>query len=810
MTIGISFVCRQVEKALQFFHSHCVADVKGDEASLLIQEFYIKELLDWVLTKGLSKKGLQGSDAFVLSRVWQLLSYVLDTSTGSHSLPSSVAVSLISTTDTISDALKKGDEHVDDLVKWVVACMDALCRSDVSFVLHFEHAVQLLDSSLKLYIYDNTRRRSGPYISAEVVAVVTQLYLCNKARYSQEKKVWDAIVSKLLFEVSYGAFASAERNEYIRKNCQSILRHAMFSQGTMIELAQSIVGQHDDINMGSYTRKLIPGLKKMIFDGVQGSIEVDAEDYWHVVQNLVPWIVCSFSSALQDTLLEGKAIGPSSISSADSTLFYTMAEMLIDVYKAAPSAERHAVLSTLARLVSHVKSAGLYRPTGEDGKVQQGFLQAIVKFLFDEGLGSQDGLVVVLCIQGLTSIVKVEHRGIEDRLEDYWSMIDKSYACEAYYSQSHTAESIHVFINEFGDLRRLDVLFASLSHALQQTPVSISTVLEGSEIIQCFERAFKSVPSGQVARFIELCDGLISSHFPHDDGCTGATSVACIILQSIPVDQNNAIKVTIAARNNVSRIQERIYGALDDLNVDLFSSLLAVMVKLLDIQRMCSNIDPNIPALHAQSLRPPLDEIENNYIHRDSITVYASENADGGKICIPLKNLTVSARGLTGSTRARLLYSLFLLTKYQLETLSEQYEYMQHTASTATSVVDDQGKIAGVIASLVEIVYDILQQSGCTAANEKSQVKVAKCFGQITLENIPRTLIGMIDTRALWFNCALSCLDKDEKLQVFKLIIPMSMFGRKPDVAFYASQADSIIGLCHCMLMDVNMCVLVL
>ena len=809
VTICTSFVCSQVEKALQFFDSQCVADVKDEEASLLIQEFYIKELLDWVLTKGLSKKGLHGSDAFVLSRVWQLLSCVLETPTRSYSIPSSVAASLISTTGIILDALKKGDEHVDDLVKWVVACMRALCRPDVSFVLHFEHAVQLLESSLKLYMYDTTEKNKS-CISEEVVVVVTHLYLCHKARYSQEKKVWDAIVSKLLFEVSYGAFKLSESNEDIRNNCESILLHAMFSQGTMIELAQSIVGQHDDnVNMGSYTKKLLPGLKKIIDDGIKGSIEVNVQDYWHVVQSLVPWIVCSFSSELQHTLMTGKDTGTSSMSSADSMLFYIMSGVLVDAYKSASSAEQHAVLSILSRLVSHVKSAGFYRPTGEDGKVQQGLLQDIVKFFFDEGLGSEDGVVVVLCIQGLASLVKVEHRGIEDRLEDYWSMIDKSYSCEAHYSETCTTEAIQVFINEFGDLRRLDVFFASLSHALQHSPVFMSTVLEGSEVINCFERAFKSIPSGQVVRFIELADGLISSHFPQDDGWVGAASVVCILLQSIPVDQNNVLKVTQAARNSILRIQERVSEVLDDLKVDLFSSLLTVMVKLLDIQRVCSNIDPNIPTLHGQSLRPPFEGIDSNYKHHDSITVYASENAEGGKVSIPLKDLVVRAHGLTGSTRARLLYSLFLLTRYHLEILSEQYEYMQHTLST-NSGMDDQDKIACVLTSLLEIVYDILQQSGCTAVDGKSHAKEAKSFGQITVENIPITLMQMIDTRELWFNCALSSLEKEEKLQVVKLIIPAVILAKGPCIEFVALQVDSIIDICRCMLMDVNKYVLVL
>ena len=260
----------------------------------------------------------------------------------------------------------------------------------------------------------------------------------------------------------------------------------------------------------------------------------------------------------------------------------------------------------ISRLLESLSARGaeLYRTVGDDGPALFARLTGISDFLM-----AHAGSHIVPAMKGLDCIVAVEHRGIEEQIDAYWSLMgvlgdqDKTALCR----------SLDVLFSEYNRLRRLDVLFESINFADMTSRAAGSSskpwsVVVGSPVAMAtVRRALRRVPAAQSAHFVDLVGAWLA--LSHDTVHEVVSEMACVVLESVPIDLNNALQVARhtrqvleggeppkrRARKRDVPIPREISMGRNDLRTLLGScSALAVVTKLLDVHDRCCRIDPNI------------------------------------------------------------------------------------------------------------------------------------------------------------------------------------------------------------------------
>ena len=368
---------------------------------------------------------------------------------------------------------------------------------------------------------------------------------------------------KVVEGLSHGAFydGGGRYGDELRAGCREVLRWALFYDATKWKDIKSLTSWAEA--RGAHPR-------------------------------LVSWIieVCPSGSGRVDGLSAMAASNTPSV----SDVFFGFADVYVS----------KGDFDGLSRLLEtlNVRRTELYRTAGNDGPAMFGRLCVVSDFLM-----SGTGKHIMSAMKGLDCIVAVEHRGIERQIDLYWSLLG------VLGDQDETAlcRSLDVLFSEYNKLRRLDVLFEWIEFADVTSPTTgsysklWSTVVSSPMAMATVRLALCRVPAAQSAHFIDLVGEWLS----HSSGAMHETmsEMACAVLESVPIDLNNAVHVAEHVRQVLEdaeppenkpkhdHLRRKSMGRKDLRAILGSCSALAVVTKLQDVHDQCCRIDPNIASL---------------------------------------------------------------------------------------------------------------------------------------------------------------------------------------------------------------------
>lgn len=759
-----------MEFSRKILEKYCIRETpEVNSEKAMLQAYYCREILDWITSKALGKY-IKGDNADEQLVVWNLLGTLLQTT--QWTISPTVILSLAAA---IEDLSKVDMPTVDgDLLEDLCNVITIFCEGGDRVVLHLEHAASLLEACLHMY----TKYRSTGIV-LKLALLSSKLFTLHMDRFALEKKVWDSIVVRQFDAVCFGAFYEGEDDSADTKqmrmsmqtSCQMILHHAILSHDTLCDLADSLSASKEDSDNArqSYTNKLVPILNTLAVSATQHDCQV--------VEATFSWLLRSFSA----TLAESRDSISEKFRDADSILFFRLVKMILGILEDSLLFK----MRLLASLTKEIKASGLYRPTGLGGSERTSSLLEITSSLFDHGMESDTPEIASACLQALDGILVVEHRGIEERLVDYWSLIRQSVFEN---TQKSVERSVALLMSEFCKLRRLDKVFLSLGDILNHPDTHFWRFLFASPLIMSsMKYALRNIPSGQSTRFI---DSLINWTREMDpSAAVYAASASSLILGNIPVDLNNATKVFSSASNVLESIQMMIKVHLTDSGCDVLSSLLVIHADLHRICMECSKIDPNIAPLHLQGVRPPYwKDIDLNAEFTGSIEMFATSGTSTS-ISLPMLRLAERARSLDGQERARLVYSLTLTIKTYLSVRTEQFQYKIHRV-TEELCCDNDVHVAG----LMNIFYDLIKLGADTYDGTE---KGTEMFHNLSANNLTASINQFLKDDFEWLEDSIGCLLKTHQLKQVKLLLSV---GFLPSPSFCVAHIDSIINVSYNMM----------
>lgn len=763
--------CRKMEFSRKILEKYCIREApEVNSEKAMLQAYYCREILDWITSKALGKyvKSDNGDEQPV---VWNLLGTLLQTT--QWAISPTVILSLAAAIENLS---KVDMSTVDgDLLEDLCNVITIFCEGGDRMVLHLEHAASLLEACLHMY----TKYRSTGVV-LKLALLSSKLFTLHMDRFALEKKVWDSIVVRQCDAVCFGAFYEGKEDSSDTKqmrmsmqtSCQMILHHAILSYDTLCDLADTLLaGEKDSDNARqSYTSKLVSILNTFAVSAVQHDCRV--------VEATFSWLLRSFSAALaksRDSISE-------KFHDADSILFFRLVTMILGILEDSLLFK----MRLLASLTKEIKASGLYRPTGLSGSEQTSSLLQITSSLFDHGMGSDTPEIASACLQALDGILVVEHRGIEERLVDYWTLIRQSISEN---TQRSVERSVALLVSEFGKLRRLDKVFLSLGDILKHPDIHFWRFLFASPLItSSMKYALKNIPSGQSTRFIDSLRNWTGEMDP--SAAVYAASASSLILGNIPGDLNNATKVFLSACNVLEWIQMMIQAHLTDSGCDVLSSLLVIHADLNRICMECSKLDPNIVPLHLQGVRPPYwNDIDLSAEFTGSIEMFATSGTTTS-VSLPMLILAERARSLEGQERARLVYSLILTIKTYLSVRIEQFQYKIHRVM-AERGSDNDAHVAG----LMNIFYDLIQL-GADTYNDGTE-KGTEMFHELMANNLTVSINQILKDNLEWLEDSIGCLHGTHQLKQVKLLLSV---GLLPSPPFCMTHIDSIINVSYNMM----------
>lgn len=732
-----------------------------------------------------NKQVIEGYD--IQRSAWKLFYDVLKKTR--WSISPSVTASLASTIEglyknSLDDALVlAGDIH--DLLEMMYRVNE---NAKNSVALHLEHASKLLKACLDTYM---------KYSSERVVMAMAlsgcSLYTLNMERFVQGKKVWECIIVRQLYELSFGAFYEDARDRRedvqirlaIQETCQRILRHALFSADTFSDLVQSVSSkQKDDLDeRGSYSAKLIPILQHL------AKSTSDKRKY-REVEAFLPWLVRSFS----EKMVEQRASIPEKFQNADVALFMHVSSMVMNLANNvdAPLFK----MQLLASLCKQLKANSLYRPTGSDGELHQTYLLQMISYVFDTAMSAEEPELVSLCLQALDGILVVEHRGIEGRLSDYWASITLGISTNTFQDLEN---SVALFVEEFGALRRLDKIFFSIGDGLTNPSNQIlKFVLSSQRVMNSFKSALNKIPSGQSVRFIDIVSDWIVRM---DSGLMVAgVSVCCLILTNIPVDLNNANKVASHLQHGFASLQHNIRKHLDDLDGEMLSSLLVMHAQLLRIYMECLRIDPTIVPLDSRGVTPQFGiKVESNFEYQGIIYLYSPSELSEGTIPVPILLLSQRLATMTGPDVGRYLFSIFATIEVYMEARTEQFQHEEFKIRR-----DKCGNKHEDIKGLMKIISDVLKWAREKFSNQEGlETPKQVLFHHINAQNALQILLKSIYQNIRWFEVGLECLEERARLKLVKHLFASDL-SLYPPTSLCMSFAETIADISRSRILKIQ------
>ena len=762
--------CRKIEFSQKILHGYDEQNtLESHSKKAMLQAYHCREILDWITSRVLGKATKIGDDNEVEQRsIWNIVLTLLQTT---HWLISPIIItSLAATIENLSESARNG---MDDLFEDFCSILEILCEKSATkeqLGLHLEHGASLLEACLHMYM----RNRSNKIV-LKMASFSSKLFTLHMDRFIVEKKVWDAIVVRQLDAVMFGAFYDDQRDSMemgeirlsVQESSRIILNHAMLMLDTLSDLADSLSkSKQDNKESGqSYTSKLLPILSSNMALAASGKYDCQ------VVASMFSWLLKSYSERMSNC----RHLIPAKFQDAYSLLFFKLAMMVLKI----PDISDGFRMRLLAALTKEIKAAGLYRPTGLGGLDQQNSLSDIVSLIFDCGVSSTDSEIVSACLQALDGILVVEHKCIEERLEEYWGLIEVIISNKGHKCVEH---SMGLLIREFSKLRRLDCIFTSLGSGLRNQNSHLWQFLLTSEHIkESFKDALNHIPSGQTTRFVDCMK--VWAEEMHHSSVVHCASAASLVLENVPVDLNNAGKVSMHAEKVLRLIQSMMQQHMNDSNHDMLSSLLVIQTELLGICMECSKIDPNIAPLHTQGVRPPFwnESMLENEFH-GSLDIFSTSKDSDDCISLPITSLAGRAKSLDGQQRARLVYSLTLVIKMHLKVCTEQYQYNVHR------VIDEKiCKTDGYIAGIMEVLTDLIHIVAATHPRSKGS---AGGFHELDLDNIGNAVVECLTSDLEWLQVGFGCLQRGQQ---FKLVQQLLSLGFIPTLAFGMESIESLL-----------------
>ena len=780
---GKASVHDQLREAERLVQGACGGGASGAQAedtpglqspyAVLRQLHRSREVLDWLVSpRGLARFYKSKETAFgVFLRMWSVLRQVLVGPTSVSGDPRAASLGAWQVDESFAPArtfpvvvtrmveglrLYGGSPEACVDVPWeaygvLSDVMEVLCAGvrKRAFVVTADAALRLLDgAALAVLALRSIQSRDGKddgIVGGEegdvgqekalrFAAFVSEFFVLQMrgGRWEPGKMKHDMIerVSQSAFYDGRGACG-----ETLREHCGEILRWAMFADadGTKKKDLKSLAS----------------------WAGSSG-----------VHPRFVSWMIEEYPSG--STGAVGSAVAALPWGQTVSEVFFGFAEAYMDTKDCAG----------LSRLLGALKVRGreLYRTVGDGGPAMFARLTRVSDFLIENA--HKD---IVSAMKGLDYIVAVEHRGIEQQIEAYWSLLDEL----GNHDKDALCRSTEVLFSEYNRLRRLDVLFKSIK--IDANGGSVGTrdasnlwdmVIRLPDAMASIRRVLGQIPTGQSVRFVDQVGEWIGQSC--DLMTETVSEMACAVLDSVPVDPNNVLSVAKHLRGVLERARlpetaskRRSSGQKSSKRRkqrhDLFesSSALAVVTKLLDVHGRCCRIDPNIsPMDHIVPV-----ELINNML--------ASLKSNSGNVIVEgshrMSRRSV-ARGLVAGIVYHLKVECEALSRSQCQVIdgsnAEQHETSPEASTERRAKTQRSADHASTIAFLAASLGDVV-----TSLNGTSP---------------PVALHDLLNVDEWWFELALECLEMRQRdALVRQLLSPTSpVHGGR---AFCMRHVDKII-----------------
>ena len=770
-------VCRQVEQALEFFKArhHDLAE-RGRGSFAMLQGYFYRDIMEWLFTKGLSTRVWDRSDDVTRSRVWELFGLVLsDEEVVARGVvfPSSVTTGMV---HAISIGAKGGlrDEYC-DVLHHVGGVVDVLATTfQKEFVIHLEHAVTLLESALVVY-------KQGKTCVKSVLEAVSSLYIAHMDRYVHEKKVWEAIVVRHLSIMCEICFGDGSCGPIIKRNLEVILSHAMFSRESLVGLHQLLLEGERGSEQGHYARKLFASVDVMVGNAMKYGND---ERLWKALEGFLPWLVQTFVKELESRQVEKK--------SSDIMLFDRCVRLVMISSSDCILAKQYA--ACLLALISRMPALGIYRPTEQGSRAMlTNMVDAVVDFAFTLGFTwKDDSGIVSLCIQMIAGIVVVEHRGVEERLGDFWALVETGYCIKTQDSLSMCLSSI---IKEYSALRRLDVLLDSCFVAMnREQSTSLCHVMHEEAVVQSIRQSVSTILSGQSIVIIKVLQRHLSNL--RYGNPVSIVSLTCLILRELPLDLNTAEKVANSLHELLHSIYQPLKESIENSDVDVMSSLLTVQGEVMELYGECCRRDPIIKPLWGQNTRPQDDSYHSVFDTRThELAIYITPEDDAQHHSLPLDTLVKRCISLDVEPFSRLAYALILTIRSCMSVLSEVRQYFLHISSNMVSHERQDEEIQHLFDMAIQIFKE------AEARNEGNASIGSILFRNLDQRNILGELVKLCDADSLWVQTALECAVPAAKLYFIKLVLSHDQL---PRIKFWNHHANVLVGISRDRVLDMT------
>ena len=758
----------------------------GRGSFAMLQGYYCRDILEWLFAKGLSTRVWDQSDDVTRARVWELFGLVLSDESvvaGGFVFPSAVTTGMVYAISNSADGeLRDGYAAVLHRVGAVIDILATKFRKD--FVIHLEHAVTVLESALTLYKKCKAKEKD---ISGSVLEAVSRLYIAHMDRYVHEKKVWEAIVVRHLSIICEICFGDALCGSIIKQNLEVILSHAMFSRESLMGLHQLLMEGEGGSEQGHYARKLFSSIDHMVESAVK---HAEKERLWRALEGFLPWLVQTFVRALESRQVEKK--------SSDILLFDRCVRLMMKPSSDSNLTRQYA--ACLLALISRMPELEIYRPTEQGSRdILTGMVDAVVNFAFEVGFTWQSKSdIVSLCIEMITGIVVVEHRGVEERLGDFWALVDTGY-CER--TNNSISLSLSTIVKEYSALRRLDVLLDSCFGAMSREQSRVCHVMHEEAVVQSIQESVGRILSGQSVVIIEMLRRHLSNLRLSDP--VSIVSLTCLVLHALPLDLNNAEKVANSLQKLLRSIYEPFKESIANRDVDVMSSLLTVQVEVMDLHAQCCRRDPNIKPLWGQNTRPELKSYRSVF-NTDThvLDLYIESEDDAEHHSLPLDSLVKLCTSLEVEPFSRLAYALMLTIRTYISVLSEVRQFFLHISS---SMVSDERQHKE-IQNLFDIAIQIFKVAE-TRSDSHDELR-GKVFKHLNQHNVLGELIKLFDADSQWVQTALECAMPAAKMYFIRLLLSHKEFrNRLNRVDFWNRHVGAVVKISRGNILDMTRCV---
>ena len=228
--------CRQLSCAQTLLAKVSEFDDNSQLLPAPLKSHYYKEIVEWIFSKGLSKHGGNGP---VPAGSWNLLLRVLSDPLVGEPFPFpplfiSQIIGAIQKMQTIDSNNEDKETRITSNVMEQIAQILELLHSKypASFRFHLEHGSLLLEASHHLLrVYSCLGQN---YDAAERLALAVSLLFVNQMHaYSNERKLWDAVVMKQLKSIMEVAFGDIYDDTLVQ-NCRTILKKCIFTRENVL------------------------------------------------------------------------------------------------------------------------------------------------------------------------------------------------------------------------------------------------------------------------------------------------------------------------------------------------------------------------------------------------------------------------------------------------------------------------------------------------------------------------------------------------------------------------------------------------